>query len=245
MPVRPALRRTHYAFTAIVALGLFAAACGGDDGESETPQPSPTAAVAATSTATEAATATAAATTTATASPAATTQATASPSPTATAAAASSAPTATQAPTATPSPSPTPAPTASPSPSPTATAAATQAAAAEPEQRATNIADIAFEARIEVAVGSTITWTNQDGVVHTVTATDRSIDSGTFPQGQTYSLTFNSSGTFAYFCTVHPFMQGTVVVGDGEGTTAPTSAALGSGGGTTLASNASEDAYGY
>lgn len=231
MPVRPALRRTHYAFTAIVALGLFAAACGGDDGESGTPQPSPTAAVAATSTATEAATATA--TATATASPAATAQAT------------SSAPTATQAPTATPSPSPTPAPTASPSPSPTATAAATQAAAADPEQRATNIAGIAFEARIEVAVGSTITWTNQDGVVHTVTATDRSIDSGTFPQGQTYSLTFNSSGTFSYFCTVHPFMQGTVVVGDGEGTTAPTSSALGSGGGTTLASNAREDGYGY
>lgn len=243
MPVRPTLRRTHYAFTAIVALGLFAAACGGDDGESGTPQPSPTAAVAATSTATEAATATA--TATATASPAATAQATASPSPSPTAAATSSAPTATQAPTATPSPSPTPAPTASPSPSPTATAAATQAAAADPEQRATNIAGTAFEARIEVAVGSTITWTNQDGVVHTVTATDRSIDSGTFPQGQTYSLTFNSSGTFSYFCTVHPFMRGTVVVGDGEGTTAPTSAALGSGGGTTLASNAREDGYGY
>ncbi|MDP6607305.1 MAG: plastocyanin/azurin family copper-binding protein [Dehalococcoidia bacterium] len=131
---------------------------------------------------------------------------------------------ATAAPTATPSPSPTPTPSPSPTPAPTATPtpAATQAPAAG-EQRATDIQGIAFEATIEVAAGSRVIWTNQDGVMHTVTARDNSSDSGTFSQGATYSLTFSSSGTFNYFCTVHPFMQGTVVVGDGRGTASPSS----------------------
>lgn len=178
--------------------------------------------------------------------------ATATPAPTAAVAATSTAVPATPAPTvtATPAPTatPTPAATATATPAPTATATATQAPAApaSTEVRATDIQGIAFEGRIEVEVGTTVTWTNQDGVFHTVTADDRSTDSGTFAQGRTYSLTFTQSGTFSYFCTVHPFMQAVVVVGDGEGTSAPTSAALDSSGAPNSAiSSSDESSYDY
>lgn len=180
--------------------------------------------------------------------------ATATPAPTAAVAATSTAVSATPAPTVTatasPSPTatPTPAATATATPAPTATATATQAPAApaSTEVRATEIQGIAFEGRIEVEVGTTVTWTNQDGVFHTVTADDRSTDSGTFAQGRTYSLTFTQSGTFSYFCTVHPFMQAVVVVGDGEGTSAPTSAALDSSGAPNSAiSSSDESSYDY
>jgi len=68
-------------------------------------------------------------------------------------------------------------------------------------------------AAITVKVGTTVTWTNQDSVGHTVTA-----DSGTGPnselidQGKSYSYTFDKAGTFAYHCTPHPYMKGTVTV---------------------------------
>ncbi len=70
---------------------------------------------------------------------------------------------------------------------------------------------------LTVTLGSTITWTNRDQVVHTVTsgrpnALTGLFDSGTFPfQGQ-FSLTFDTPGVFPYFCTVHPFMQATITV---------------------------------
>jgi plastocyanin len=65
---------------------------------------------------------------------------------------------------------------------------------------------------IEVKVGTTITWTNNDSAPHTVTANDRSFDSGRMEQGQTFSFTFETAGEFAYFCEYHPGMVGTVVV---------------------------------
>ncbi len=209
----PALR-LRYLITAIAALGLLAASCGGDDEPAATAAPS--AAVTATSTAAPAATATPTASPTSTASPA---------------------PTATPSPTASPTPTPTPEPTATATPAPTQAPAASPSTAA----RATDIQSIAFEGRIEVEVGTTVTWTNQDGVFHTVTADDRSSDSGTLSQGQTFSLTFGQSGTFSYSCSIHPFMQGVVVVGDGEGTSAPTSAVIGGSGGATSAVSTNDD----
>jgi plastocyanin len=67
-------------------------------------------------------------------------------------------------------------------------------------------------ATITVAPGMTVTWTNNDPVVHTVTADDSSWDSGDLSQGQTFSRTFDTAGTYAYHCTVHPWMVGTVIV---------------------------------
>jgi plastocyanin len=66
---------------------------------------------------------------------------------------------------------------------------------------------------ITVTVGTTIKWTNKDGVSHTVTSTTPgSFDSGIIPNNGTYSLQFNTTGTFSYYCTIHTSMTGTVIV---------------------------------
>jgi plastocyanin len=67
-------------------------------------------------------------------------------------------------------------------------------------------------ARIEVAAGTTVEWTNNDPLPHTVTADDNSFDSGLIQSGQTWRYTFTRPGTYPFHCTPHPFMKGTVVV---------------------------------
>ncbi|GGU47289.1 cupredoxin domain-containing protein [Streptomyces violascens] len=77
------------------------------------------------------------------------------------------------------------------------------------------IANFAFSpATLNISRGTTVTWTNQDSDPHTVTSTDSGgpLNSPMLSQSDTYSFTFNSAGTFSYICTVHPAMQGTVVV---------------------------------
>jgi plastocyanin len=69
-----------------------------------------------------------------------------------------------------------------------------------------------------VAVGTTVVWTNFDGANHTVTATDKSFDSGNKTKGQTYIKTFSSIGKYAYVCTIHPFMVGSITVVQPYGT---------------------------
>ena len=65
---------------------------------------------------------------------------------------------------------------------------------------------------LTIARGSTVTWTNQDGAPHTVTADDGSWGSSTLRQGGTYSHVFTSPGSYPYHCAIHPYMTGTVVV---------------------------------
>ena len=65
---------------------------------------------------------------------------------------------------------------------------------------------------VEVAVGGTVTWTNTDSVDHTSTSDASGWNSGTIAPGKQYSVAFPNAGTFAYHCTIHPGMVGTVVV---------------------------------
>jgi plastocyanin len=65
---------------------------------------------------------------------------------------------------------------------------------------------------ITVAAGTTITWTNKDGVDHTVTSDTDVFDSGGMSNGETFSFTFDSTGTYPYYCVFHPDMTGEVVV---------------------------------
>ncbi len=65
---------------------------------------------------------------------------------------------------------------------------------------------------ITVSAGTTIKWTNKDGVAHTVTSNSGLFDSGSIGSNGTYSHTFNTAGTFPYKCTFHPSMTATVVV---------------------------------
>ena len=78
---------------------------------------------------------------------------------------------------------------------------------------AVSIANFAFSpASITVKVGDSVTWTNNDSTTHTVTADDNSFSSGDLAPGATFSFTFSKAGTFAYHCSIHPSMTGTVVV---------------------------------
>ena len=70
--------------------------------------------------------------------------------------------------------------------------------------------------RIEIEVGTTVTWTNEDAVAHTVTADDGSFHSGLLGTGQTWSYTFTEQGEFPFYCIPHPFMKGIVVVRGGS-----------------------------
>lgn len=65
---------------------------------------------------------------------------------------------------------------------------------------------------VEIAVGSTVTWTNQEIVVHTATADEGAFDSGDLSKGESFSFTFDEPGEFSYFCEYHDNMHGTVVV---------------------------------
>ena len=72
---------------------------------------------------------------------------------------------------------------------------------------------------IQVKVGDTVTWTNTDDVLHTVTSgsgTDENMgvefDSGMMSTGKTFEHTFGAAGEFPYFCIIHPDMIGKVLV---------------------------------
>ena len=76
-----------------------------------------------------------------------------------------------------------------------------------------NMQNFAYQmANIQVRAGTTVTWTNQDNVPHSVTFKNGMKDSGLLSQGQSFSYTFNTPGTYQYYCTVHPYMVATVTV---------------------------------
>ncbi len=68
-------------------------------------------------------------------------------------------------------------------------------------------------AALTVNKGATVTWTNKDSVGHDVTSSSfKSGGAGGLQQGATFKHTFKKAGTFAYVCTVHPGMKGTITV---------------------------------
>jgi len=98
---------------------------------------------------------------------------------------------------------------------------------------AVSIAGFAFDpATVTIQVGDSVTWTNEDSVAHTATAGDGSFDTGSIANGASDTVTFDSAGTFAYICSIHPQMTGSVVV-EAAATPAPTAAPT-TGGGVTI-----------
>jgi plastocyanin len=64
-----------------------------------------------------------------------------------------------------------------------------------------------------VKVGQKVTWTNDDPVVHNVTAkSGASFKSSDFGNGKTFSFTPTKAGTISYVCTLHSGMTGTLKV---------------------------------
>jgi plastocyanin len=85
---------------------------------------------------------------------------------------------------------------------------------AQPPAVTVKIDSFAFDTpTVTVAPGATVTWVNDDDAPHTVVAEDgKSFRSRTLDTGESFSFTFMSPGTYAYFCSVHPHMTGKVVV---------------------------------
>ena len=72
---------------------------------------------------------------------------------------------------------------------------------------------------ITVSSGTTVTWTNDDATIHTVTegtpggvSITPAFDSSIISPGATWVHTFDTAGEFDYYCTLHPFMTGKVIV---------------------------------
>jgi len=113
--------------------------------------------------------------------------------------------------TATTAPRSTFAPTTTTTPASTSTTAATPDAPGH-----VKIADYDFTPNtITVNVGDTVTWTNQDTSDHWVVAAPTSpsaFDLGRQRTGASVTHTFTAPGTYPYFCNLHNYMKGTVVV---------------------------------
>ena len=76
-------------------------------------------------------------------------------------------------------------------------------------------------ATLTIGLGRSVTWLNDDGRDHTVSARDQAFDSGIVNPGGTYVRTFASPGTFGYLCLIHPDMTGAIVVLSASGATPP------------------------
>lgn len=63
---------------------------------------------------------------------------------------------------------------------------------------------------ISVKVGTTVTWVNEDSVVHTVEGSG--MDSGNMSKGEEFTFTFDKVGVYDYICGPHPYMTGSVIV---------------------------------
>ena len=91
------------------------------------------------------------------------------------------------------------------------TAAVASDAAAD--EAAITISQMQFSpARVTVKKGATVTWTQRDNMPHTVTASNGSFGSQTLNGGASDSRTFDEPGEYSYYCSLHPSMQGEIVV---------------------------------
>jgi plastocyanin len=67
-------------------------------------------------------------------------------------------------------------------------------------------------AELTVAPGTRVTWTNRDDAPHRIVATDKAFASGALDTGDAFSVVFDRSGVYEYFCSIHPHMTGRIVV---------------------------------
>jgi YVTN family beta-propeller protein len=76
-----------------------------------------------------------------------------------------------------------------------------------------SIANFAFEpALLTVATGETVTWVNADGAPHGVAYKDEGKGTDLLLPGESFSRTFEKPGNYDYFCAIHPYMLGRLVV---------------------------------
>jgi plastocyanin len=89
----------------------------------------------------------------------------------------------------------------------------TPAATVEPNGTIVQIAidGFAFKPpKVTVTPGTTVAWTNQDGVSHTATADEGAFRTGTLAPDATFEVVIGGPGTYAYSCSIHPEMRATI-----------------------------------
>lgn len=119
---------------------------------------------------------------------------------------------ATTTPTAPPSTAAPAAPATTVAPVTTVAAPDTTGAPADGPAARISISDFSFGPAVTVSVGDTVEVTNNDAVPHTWTSTDGVFNSGSLESGARFSFTFEESGEYAFVCSIHPTMTGTVTV---------------------------------
>ncbi len=88
----------------------------------------------------------------------------------------------------------------------------TQPPSGQVENATVEISSFAFKpASVTVKASATVTWTNKDSAPHTVKFD--AFSSETLSADQSFSFKFDTPGTYAYSCSIHPLMTGTVIVG--------------------------------
>jgi plastocyanin len=91
--------------------------------------------------------------------------------------------------------------------------ASSASAAPSAATQSVSVANFAFSpTSATINIGDSVKWTNSDAATHTVTADAGGFNATLGPSGGTFTFQFTSAGTFAYHCTVHPSMTGSVVV---------------------------------
>jgi plastocyanin len=73
--------------------------------------------------------------------------------------------------------------------------------------------------KLSVKAGTTVTWTNEDDIPHTVVSIGH-FRSHALDTGDKFTYTFTTPGTFEYFCSLHPHMQGSITVESATGSNA-------------------------
>jgi plastocyanin len=120
-----------------------------------------------------------------------------------------------------PPPPPTPttaAPPPPPPPPPPSGGGAVAGGSTAPATRTLQIIDFAFRpATLDARAGDTVVFANDGRAPHTATARGGAFDTGTIAAGGRRSVRLGTAGTYAFFCTIHPEMTGTVRVADASG----------------------------
>ena len=94
-----------------------------------------------------------------------------------------------------------------------AVASGVSAARADAPTRTVTMPGKAYDpTHLDVLVGTTVTWKNEDSINHTVTADGDAFSSGYVPPGGSFAFTFAQQGRYAFHCTIHKFMRGEVDV---------------------------------
>ena len=88
----------------------------------------------------------------------------------------------------------------------------------ENQDGSVNISNFVFEpSELTILINNNVTWLNLDSATHTATDDGGDFDSGNLDNGDSFTFSFNTVGTYEYHCDIHPSMVAKIIVSDGSG----------------------------